>query len=78
MKLHEFWKAASDLVNNHDQRWGQAVFNTIPSGTPGLTEIAGTLDDPYYRVKTRTAAYSWVDRYLAVDSEGTIREVRLR
>lgn len=77
MRLHELWASAARLVDEHDQRWGQAVFNSIPADTPGLTEIAGTLDDPFYRIKTKIAVRRWVERHLVVDCVGTILEVRV-
>ena len=75
MREHEFWRAAAELDDKADQRWGQALFNTIPSDTPGLEAIRGTLDDPFYRIKSKFTARRWFNEHVSVDCAGTILEV---
>lgn len=71
MKTHDFWSQVEGCVAA-GYRYGQAVYlvlygkGLIPEG------FAGSLDDPYYRVKTRSSAKRWVDTFLSENENGDL------
>lgn len=73
MKIHEFYSAVQRRVDTNDERWGQAAYNVLSEASvPGIVDLAGTLDDPYYRVKTKSSLKRWVAGSVSVDCVGTV------
>jgi hypothetical protein len=77
MKTNEFWARVADRFLNQDERWGQAVFNTLCMEAAINTDlIHGTLDDPFYRLKTRSSAKAWFDKFVEVDADFNITGIK--
>lgn len=73
MKVHEFYQQTQARIDQNGERWGQAAFNVLEAALPHVAEpLRGTLDDPFYRVKTRSSLKSWVKSTLATDCAGSI------
>lgn len=68
MKVWELQQRAADLVDNHGQRIGQALYNVLSAAkVPGIEEIAGTLDDPYQRIVNWSSGKRWMAAHLVHD-----------
>lgn len=76
MKASAFWRVVEIRVLDYDQRWGQAMFNTL-YGVIDLSPIHGSLDDPFYRVKTKSSAVQWFNRFIKVDENGNIVGIKV-
>lgn len=63
MRLDQFWVRVEEAVG-HGDRYGQAMFNILYAQGILPETFVGSLDDPYYRIKTRSSAKSWVARFL--------------
>ena len=77
MLVQEFWDEVKSDVENRDWRVGQSMFNILfDEEIPGLDTIRGSLDDPFYRVKTFSSAKQWFASHVVVDENGQITGVK--
>jgi hypothetical protein len=79
MDTQTFWISVKDKFDNDDQRWGQAMFNTLVlEAKIDMNPVWGNLDDPFYRIKTRHSAISWFAKFVEVDDDGIILRIKER
>lgn len=77
LTVERFWEEVTERVLNHDERWGQAMFNVLAAYAIEGTEVCrGSLWDPFYRIKSVHTARTWFGGYVVIDSSNTITDVR--
>lgn len=74
MTESDFWIEVGLLVND-GQRVGQAMFNVLSRAGMLPASIIGSLDDPFYRVKTLSSGRSWMARMARIAPSGEILAV---
>jgi hypothetical protein len=64
-------------VDQLNHRYGQALYNRLAEAdVPGLGQLVGTLDDPFFRIKSRATTKNWIGRHLVVDCGDNILEAK--
>lgn len=71
MRLDQFWPRVEEAVT-HGSRYGQAIFDILQGQGLLPDGFAGSLDDPYYRIKTRSSALRWAAQFLNTDEHGQV------
>lgn len=77
MTIEEFWEIVTAKFRDSDERWGQAMFNTLQVEAGIDTAVVDNVfDSPFYRVHTRASAANWFHKYVEVNDQGIIVGVR--
>lgn len=74
MSSDDFWSEVNALTQE-GQRVGQAMFNVLSRAGLLPASLVGSLDDPFYRVKTMSSGRAWLARMARISSSGEILAV---
>lgn len=62
-----FWQQVETRVG-YGARYGQAMFDILHGQGLIPDGFAGSLDDPYYRIKNRVSAQRWARQFLSEEN----------
>ena len=72
MSPNEFWAQVEARVAA-GYRYGQAMFDILHGQGLIPDGFAGSLDDPYYRIKTDSSARRWAFKFVGMDQKGNLQ-----